>query len=71
MFTPKQLEEISAKEKIEAFDRLYDQAMDHFNDIMNHTENDDAEHYIYEAVMELLGKQVWTAINAALRDSEN
>mgnify|MGYP001609922730 CR=1 FL=1 len=60
----------SDETKLSAFDNLRDMALDHVASIQkdvaaeDYCDDSDAEHYIYEAVMELLGKDVWKAVNA-------
>ena len=51
-------------QKIFAFDRLYDNALEHFREIKKEGyTNDDVKAEIYEEVMELLGDKVWLVIN--------
>lgn len=61
---PTPANEISVDEKCAAFDRLHEQAMEHFNSISEQGyADDDSGHYMYEEVMKLLGKDVFKAMN--------
>lgn len=61
-FAPK---EWTDGDKIEAFDKLRDMALSHYEDVKKNGGGDhtDAKHYMFEGVMELLGKDVWTSYN--------
>lgn len=57
-------------EKIAAFDNLYAQAKEHFDEVVTIREypaDDDRPHYLYEAVMEqALGMDVFQRMNAVV-----
>ena len=61
-------EDYTAREKCEAFDRLHAMALEEFERRIagGHAGSGDMEHYIYEAAMELLGKDVWDVLNASV-----
>lgn len=61
------LEEISVENKIKAFDNLYKQALDYYNDVLQNGYGDnDNRHYLFEAVMlQTLGKNVFKEMNKA------
>jgi len=61
---PKDAADIPAQEKCEAFDRLHKMALDHFNLVAQegYQDNDDKQ-WMYEAVMLLLGKDVFNIMN--------
>lgn len=59
----------STKEKCEVFDKLYDMAMSILNEARENGDcaDEDDEHYCFEAIMELLGKDVWKLYNKYIR----
>lgn len=65
---PRRAEEYTVEEKVAAFNQLHESALAHYNGIKTgdiHEDNDD-DHYIFEAVMELLSRpeqKVWVAYN--------
>ena len=62
----KELGEYTNEEKIEWFDKMYNKALEQIIFIeKNRYEPDDCEHFTWEAVMELLGADVWERWNAA------
>lgn len=67
-FIPKTVTDFTIDEKLLAFDRLHEMALQAFIDISEGLEDDDTEHYIYESVMQLLGPGVWDAVNKLLKD---
>jgi hypothetical protein len=60
----------SVEEKIAYFDTLHQMALDHLTEIEAGREDDDDEHYMYEAVVVMLNlknqKSVWEYINQLL-----
>lgn len=57
-------EEYSHKEKVAKFDQLFKMAADHYNEVKQKGYIDcDVKQWIFEAVMELLGKDVWKTYN--------
>lgn len=60
----------SDSEKIAAFDTLYAQAKEHFDEVVRlkqYPVDDDRPHYLYEAVMEQsLGTDVFQRMNAVI-----
>jgi hypothetical protein len=52
-------------EKAAAFDKLHALALSIYTDRMEGKRDDDERYWCYEAVMELLGKQVWDAMKGA------
>lgn len=68
---PRSSEDYLTFEKLAIFNKLHKQALAHFNEVKKSGYSDeDAEHYIFESVMELLSKPkdpVWTHFNKFLR----
>jgi hypothetical protein len=66
---PVSANEYTPQEKEAAFNQLHKMALDHYNYLVkNGYTRNDGDHYIFEAVMELLGKGIWCAVrNAILR----
>lgn len=64
----KALDSYFASEKIAAFERLYAMALDNLNHAQAHGgEKKDFEHWCFEAVMDLLGPNVWKVYNGFVR----
>jgi len=62
----KKLNEYSTEEKIAWFDKMHNKALEQLVFIEEHRhEPDDCEHYTWEAVMEILGTDIWKRWNAA------
>jgi len=56
------------QQKVEQFDILYKMALDHYTDVKeNGCRDDDTKQWMFQAVMELLGKNVWKTYNEYLR----
>ncbi len=61
---PKLADEFTVTEKLECFDRLHHMAFKNYHLLTDEgREGDYVEHYMYEAVMELLGDDVWGAVD--------
>ena len=63
---PREDTEYDVEEKVKAFDQLHAMAMAHYHDTKENGSNEDACHYFYEAVMELLSQpdqKVWDTFN--------
>jgi hypothetical protein len=66
-FTPRELSSIPDADKVAAFDRLFNMAMENYRHLEEHgCEEKDIEHWMYEEVMKLLGDQVFDGVNAYL-----
>lgn len=66
----RELRDITDAEKVAAFDVLYAQARQHYDETKaaKRYRDDDSEHYLYEAAMEqTLGKGVFQELNAIMR----
>ena len=66
---PRRLDEYTIEEKCEAFDRLYNGALKTFNYVKENGYEDDAEHYRFEDVMQLLNRpfpdnKLWDLYNS-------
>ena len=63
----KKIGDYSDQEKIEFFDRIYNEALDQFTRHMSgelcEDEEADLDHYIWEMVIDILGENVWDAWN--------
>lgn len=62
--------DVPTAEKVAAYDDLHDRALEIFNAAKGGTlrEDDDREAWLFEAVMELLGEDVWEAYNKYLKE---
>jgi hypothetical protein len=64
----KELSEYTDEEKIKWFDRMYNDAREQFICVERTGATNDAdEHYTWEAVIELLGSDIWDAWNSLAR----
>lgn len=65
---PKLASDYSSEEKCLQFDKLHKMALEHFKAVKdNHHKEDDTSNWFFEALMNLLGKDVWKAYNKFLR----
>ncbi len=55
-------------EKIQAFNQLHEMALNHYREtLIDGSIETEIKQWAFEAVMELLGKDVWKSYNAACR----
>lgn len=63
------LDSYSVEEKVECFDRFYQMAASHLEEVEGGVDDDDIEHWTFEAVMELLSSpetNIWKYYNSLL-----
>lgn len=66
-FKPKEASDYTTEEKCRLFDDLLAKARDYYDRATRgEWVDEDDEHYIFEAVIELLGEGVWDVINEHL-----
>jgi len=57
---PRTLSEISVSERLEQFNKLYQMALDEYKYVLeNGCQSKDIDNYMFEAVMQLLDKDIW------------
>jgi len=63
-WSPKRLNEYTIDDKVAAFESFYLSAKRDWDDaVKGIVRDDDADHYAWESIMELLGVDVWTHYN--------
>lgn len=69
---PRVISSFTTEEKLIAFERLHQDAINHYNEAMadpNVADNPGDLNYYYEQIMELLGEGVWEALAARAQDA--
>jgi hypothetical protein len=66
-FVPKTADDFTVEEKCKAFDELFKMARDHYDSVVEDGRYDsDDRHYMYEALVSLLGDGVWDVLNSKM-----